>query len=259
MDTVDEPRQIYDSQAQQWSRDQPLLLSDYSARPFLLEMCEPVSSTAILDLGCGEGYVARELMKRGAASILGIDLSGKMIEVARARQDLQPCPGLAYAVSDLRDLDPSDTSLIDDEQFDLAIAVFLFNYMTLEETGRTLQKIYQALKPGGRLVFAVPHPSLPFLNKEPFPFHFQNSGGYFSGRGNRFPGEIWRRDRVPVSVQCVHKTVEDYFQCLQQAGFNRLPDVHELKITEQQIALDPGFFGPLKDLPLHLAFRIFKS
>ena len=36
----------------------------------------------ILDLGCGEGYVSRELMKRGAKRTLGIDISEKMIAAA---------------------------------------------------------------------------------------------------------------------------------------------------------------------------------
>ena len=70
---------------------------------------------------------------------------------------------------------------------------------------------------------------------------------------------VWRRDRVPVRVQCVHKTIEDYFHCLKQAGFRLLPDVHELKITSDHVELDPEFFEPLLDLPLHLAFQIEKQ
>ncbi len=40
-------------------------VSDYSARPFVIDLCEPIVNKNILDLGCGEGYVGRELINRG--------------------------------------------------------------------------------------------------------------------------------------------------------------------------------------------------
>ena len=61
MSVLNDTREIYNAQASQWSRDEPMLLSDYSARPFLLDLCEPIADATILDLGCGEGYVSRVL------------------------------------------------------------------------------------------------------------------------------------------------------------------------------------------------------
>ena len=106
--------------------------------------------------------------------------------------------------------------------------------------------------------FSVPHPSLPFLKSDRFPFYFTPSGGYFSAKDILFPGEIWRRDGEKVQVQCIHKTFEDYFTALQQAGFETLPKIKELHINEQHIALDHTFFAPLQDLPLHVACKIKK-
>ena len=96
-------RKIYNQQADQWAREEPILLSDFSARPFLLNMCEPVTGCSILDLGCGEGYLSRELMKRGAKRTLGIDISENMIDLARKQQSIKPYQGLEYVVCDLRD------------------------------------------------------------------------------------------------------------------------------------------------------------
>ena len=67
---------------------------------------------------------------------------------------------------------------------------------------------------------------------------------------------IWRRDGVDVPVRCVHKTFADYFDCLAQAGFTKLPKVVELRATEEHLALDPRFFGPLADQPLHVLFEL---
>ena len=42
----------------------------------------------------------------------------------------------------------------------------------------------------------------------------------------------------------------------QAAGFTAMPHVEELHITADHVALDPDFFGPLVDLPLHVAFSL---
>jgi 2-polyprenyl-3-methyl-5-hydroxy-6-metoxy-1,4-benzoquinol methylase len=245
-------RELYNDQAEDWSRKEPVLLSDYSARPFVLDLCEPIKGLKILDLGCGEGYVGRELKKRGAADILGIDISENMIEKAIQEQERQGIDGLEYKAMDVIDFDITD-------RYDLVIAMFLFNYLSKEQTLETMKKVFRSLQPGGSFVFSVPHPLLPFLKKDKYPFYFTVTGGYFSGRDKLFPGEIWRRDGIPVNVQCVHKTIEDYFACLKNAGFCSMPDLHELKITEDHIQLDPEFFQPLFDLPLHIAFKVKKT
>jgi len=136
--------------------------------------------------------------------------------------------------------------------------MFLFNYMSMEDTKKVMKDVYSLLKSGAYFVFSVPHPLLAFLKKDKYPFYFDVQGGYFTGRNNVFPGEIWRRDGKPVNVQCLHKTIEDYFGCLQHAGFSLMPDVHELRINDQHIALDEDFFRPLYDLPLHMAFKVKK-
>lgn len=254
MPTTTNTKELYNKQADDWSRKEPILLSDYSARPFVLNLCEPFQGLHVLDIGCGEGYVGREMLKRGAGHITGIDISDKMIDAAIQEKNKQQLENIDYQVQDIRDFQDRDNT-----HYDLVIAMFLFNYLSVEDTQQTITKIFHTLKPGGHFVFSVPHPLLAFLKKDKYPFYFTVSGGYFSGRNNLFPGEIWRRDGVPVNVQCVHKTVEDYFMCLNQSGFNKMPEVHELHINEDHIKLDPEFFGPLYDLPLHMAFKVQKS
>ena len=43
------------------------------------------------------------------------------------------------------------------------------------------------------------------------------------------------------------------------AGFTSLPEIAELHVTDDHVALDPAFFTPLRDQPLHLAFRTEKA
>ena len=245
---------LYDQAATRWQRGEPVLLSDFTARPFLLEWCEPVRGRTVLDLGCGEGYVARQLKNRGAERLVGLDISEEMIRHAQEREDKEKL-GIRFFPGDACDL-----SMFADESFDLVVAVFLFNYLQREQCSSVMAEVTRVLRPGGRFVFAVPHPSLAFLRPEEPPFYFQREGaGYFSGRDRNFEGRIWRRDGESVPVRCVHKTLEDYFGCLRSAGFTSLPEIKELHVTDEHIALDPGFFKPLQDQPLHLAFRTRKG
>ena len=42
---------LYDASAGGWVRDEPVLLSDYTARPVVFEWCAPLEGARVLDLG----------------------------------------------------------------------------------------------------------------------------------------------------------------------------------------------------------------
>ncbi|MFZ0257654.1 MAG: class I SAM-dependent methyltransferase [Gammaproteobacteria bacterium] len=244
---------LYNCMTPDWERYRPVLLSDFTARPFVLGLCEPIDGTVVLDAGCGEGYMARQLRQRGAAKVEGIDISSGMIEAAHAAEQANPL-GISFSLGNVVDL-----SRFPDSSFDLVLAVFVFNYLTLNATLTAMSEIRRVLEPCGRFVFSVPHPAFPFLRAQEPPFFFDRGEcGYFSGRDMEFHGRIWRRDGTDVPVRCVHKTFADYFLALAKAGFAAMPDVHELGVTDDHLTLDPDFFGPLVDQPLHVAFRIVR-
>ena len=254
MSTVESTAGIYDGAAGQWARRQPVLLSDYTARPFVMKRLGRLSGEAVLDLGCGEGYVARQVKEAGASRLLGIDVSEGMITLAR-ETEASELRGIEYAVGSATDI-----GHLESESFDLTIAIFLFNYLTRAEMTRVMTGVARVLRPGGRFLFTVPHPLFPFLRPkgdQQKPFYFdRGESGYFSGRDQLFEGMIWRRDGASVPVRCVHKAFGDYFTALGEAGFKTLPEVTELHVTDEHIALDPEFFGPLAETPLHVAFHV---
>lgn len=249
---------IYDEHASNWSRDQRILLSDFTARPRVIEELEPAGKR-VLDLGCGEGYVARLAAQAGAASVFGVDSSIEMIENARraVREDA-PCR-MTFAAADATQLTAEGPA-----DFDRAMAVFLFNYLTRSEMEHVMRIARMRVVSGGRFVFTVPHPCFPYMRHvlsmtatERRPFYFDTGGhSYFSGVDRTYEGEIWRRDGVAVPVRCVHKTWADYFEALARAGFTCMPKVEELRVTDDHVEIDPPFFGPLKGYPLHVLFRV---
>jgi 2-polyprenyl-3-methyl-5-hydroxy-6-metoxy-1,4-benzoquinol methylase len=48
-------------------------------RPAVLEVLGPVDGLQVLDLGCGPGLYTEELIRRGAAHVVGVDASAVMV------------------------------------------------------------------------------------------------------------------------------------------------------------------------------------
>jgi ubiquinone/menaquinone biosynthesis C-methylase UbiE len=244
-------RELYDESHTAWARREPSSLSDFTARPAVLELCEPYAGAKVLDLGCGEGYCARLLARGGAGRVLGIDVSGGMIDAARREEQREPL-GLQFQVGDALALANLET-----HSFDLVLAMFLFNYLTTDAMATCMTEVARVLRPGGRFVFAVPHPALPWMRAPAPPFYFEvPANDYFAARNQRFAGKIWKRDGTALEVQVVHKTFEDYFAGLRHAGFSTLPKLCELRVTPAILHIDPAFFGPLLGTPLHVAFAL---
>lgn len=225
-------------------------MSDFTGRPAIFELCGAVEGQRVLDLGCGEGYCTREMARRGAREVHGIDLSASMIELARKQEEQQGL-GIQYAQGNVIDLDLPAAA------YDLVLGVFVFSYVGVDEMQRAFAEARRVLAPGGRFVFAVPHPCLPFMRAQEPPFYFDTRGsGYFSGRDRRHEGEIACIDGSSLPVQMVHKPLEDFFAALASAGFDRMPVVRELRALDAHVKAHPDLFGPMLDVPLHLAIRV---
>jgi len=111
----------------------------------LFDVLGDVQGLSILDLACGEGHYSRLLKAMGAARVMGVDLSPRMIELAQASERQRPM-GVEYQCADARDLSPS-------LRFDVVTAAYLFNYArTKEELLEMCRTVSGSLKPGGRFV-----------------------------------------------------------------------------------------------------------
>src|ERR1043166_1707922 len=84
----------------------------------------------VLDLACGLGFYTRQLKHRGAAHVVGVDISPEMVRLARAQASEAP-DGIEYHVGDAAALPQID-------RFDLVTAVYLLNYATSKEQMRAM-------------------------------------------------------------------------------------------------------------------------
>lgn len=100
----------------------------------------------VLDVGCGEGYMARELAKRGAAQVRGIDKLADLVAAAQAASD----PALQFQEGDAAEL-PFEAGV-----FDLVLANHLLN--DLQDIQTPISEFARVLKPGGQFVALFLHP-----------------------------------------------------------------------------------------------------
>ena len=252
----DVSKTMYNKQATNWVRTEPRCLSDFTGRPVVFGMLADELSTGdktVLDVGCGEGYCARKVVELGAARVVGCDISQGMIDSARetAGNDER----FRFYVSDAGNLlhcleENSDDVGVRSDEFDVAIAVFLFNYLTSHDMEEVICQIYRALKSGGTFVFSVPHPSMIYAHDADSVFHLNSEGkGYYSARNEKILGQISTIDGTKLNVMSVHKTLGDYIRAIGNAGFQIL-DIREAGVTEEHMALHPEFFRSVQDRPL---------
>lgn len=115
--------------------------------PTIQAMLPPLQGKHVLDLGCGYGWFCRYARDNHAASVVGVDISEKMLAQARS---MTLGEGIAYRRDDLATLSPVPLA------YDLVYSSLALHY--LHDIERLLATIYQSLTPGGMLVFSAEHP-----------------------------------------------------------------------------------------------------
>jgi ubiquinone/menaquinone biosynthesis C-methylase UbiE len=119
-------------------------INDAIEIPAMSRLLPPVTGAAVLDLGCGTGALARRLADAGAAQVLAVDSSQRMLALAT------PHPQVRYLRADLDEL------TVPDRMADLVVSSLVLHYVA--DYPALVQRIAHCLRPGGRFVFSIEHP-----------------------------------------------------------------------------------------------------
>lgn len=96
----------------------------YERFKFTIESCKPIRNRTFLDVGCGNGLYSLELARRGAAQVVGIDISEVMIELCRESSGKEKLDGrCSFSQTDLLAYSPQSP-------FDVSFAIGLFDYIS---------------------------------------------------------------------------------------------------------------------------------
>lgn len=111
-------------------------------RELAFDAVAEVAPAAVLEVGCGPGELAERIGRELGASVVAIDQSERMVELASAR-------GVDARVGDVQELPVGDGS------FDCAVAAWMLYHVS--DLDRGLAELRRVLRPGGRLVAVTNH------------------------------------------------------------------------------------------------------
>eukprot|EP00075_Anas_platyrhynchos_P030773 XP_027320026.1 EEF1A lysine methyltransferase 4 [Anas platyrhynchos] len=148
----------------------------------------------ILVLGCGTSTLSYDLHEGGYRDVTSIDFSPACIEAMRARYS--HCPGLRWAVMDVRSLAFPDAS------FDVVLEKATLDVLLVDEKDpwrvsapaaaamhRVLAEVSRVLRPGGRflsITFAQPHFRAPHYAQEAFGWSLRHAACGDTACGDAF-------------------------------------------------------------------------
>ncbi|AWZ09703.1 MULTISPECIES: class I SAM-dependent methyltransferase [unclassified Streptomyces] len=207
--------QQYDEIGEAYEGFKALPLEQYAVVPAFLAMVGDVTGKSILDLASGTGFYSREFKRRGAAEVLGIDISGEMVSVARKLEEGDPL-GVRYEVGDVAELRPFE------QGFDIGLAVQLLSYAPdIATTERMCRNLHRSLKPGGELFVLNQSPDFRFDGPTPEKYGFRSElTGEEVETGPQV--RITALLEPPVSFVANLPRREVYEKCLQAAGFSEV-------------------------------------
>lgn len=133
-----------------WERFEPQFMYSLAAvDPALIRALEPRPGHRVLDFGCGSGdptlAFAQLVAPRG--SVLGLDISGRMLAIARRRARDRGVTNARFSVGDIGRLRTAGV------RFDRAVS--RYGLMFVQDVPGALANVRAALKPGGRAALAV--------------------------------------------------------------------------------------------------------
>lgn len=173
----------------------------------LLALLPGVDGGRVLDLGCGAGQLAYHLATIGATEVVGIDVSERMLTLARSDR---AHPRVTYQRGAI------EATGFPPARFDLVVSSLVMHYV--HDYAGLIRRIAEWLAPGGVLVYSTEHPI--FTARLPGDGWVLDDAGRRTGWSlDRYAEEGAREETWFVAgVRKVHRTVATLINGLLEAG-----------------------------------------
>jgi SAM-dependent methyltransferase len=205
--------------------------------PALRALLPDLRGLNVVDLGCGYGWFCRWAQEQGAARVLGLDVSEKMLAQAKA---MTSATGIVYEQADL------ESFTLPEASFDVAYSSLVLHYIS--DVGAFFAKVHRALTPGGRLVFSTEHP---IYMAPSHPAWSVGSDGRETWPVDGYLAEGPRTtDWLAPGVVKHHRTIGTTLNSLIRVGFT-ITHVEEWGPTDEQISANPQW-AKERDRPMFL-------
>lgn len=190
-------------------RDSDCNANDLIEQPAMRKLLPDLNGKSVLDLGCGYGHNCVDFVNRGAARVVGIDISEKMLSVAKEES--------AHSKIEYRNMSMTDILKLG-ETFDFIYSSLAFHYV--KDFDAFAKDMYSVLSEGGQLLFSQEHPIITSTVDGAGHFNKNENGEKVSYTFSNYnqPGERkihWYVDGVIK----YHRTFSNIINALAKAGF----------------------------------------
>lgn len=128
-------------------RDNEVNANNLFEIPALFSMMPDLTGKSVLDLGCGFGEHCKRFISEGATKVVGIDISEKMLEIAKKENSSDKITYINIPMEDIGQL-PG--------KFDIVISSLAFHYV--EDFSGVVKNIHRLLSTDGVLIFSQENP-----------------------------------------------------------------------------------------------------
>lgn len=145
------PQNVYDNPAffdgYRQMRERRDGMHEHVVRPTIAALLPDIRGQRVLDIGCGDGWFCRLAAADGARSVLGIDASERMLQLARERTADERVRYERMFIEDLA-LEPASV--------DVAVSILALHYVA--DVAPVLRSVATALTADGIAVLMFEHP-----------------------------------------------------------------------------------------------------
>lgn len=213
--------------------------------PALEKMLPDFAGKRVLDLGCGYGWHCMYAASKGAANVLGIDLSEKMIATAIQKNDFKTIEYRHIGIEDFE---------YPEESYDIVISSLSLHY--IEDVKEIFRKVNHTLTANGTFVFTMEHPVFTAYGSQEWMYNIQREPIHWPV-DNYFKEERREADFLGEKVIKYHHTLTTILQGLLQTDFV-IRDVVEPQPTEEMLKKIPAMQDELRR-PMMIAVSAVKN
>jgi len=145
------PQNIFDNetffQGYKKLRENPNNANILEEKPAIFSLLPALTGKKILDLGCGYGENCKTFSQMGADSVIGIDVSSKMLRIAGDENSGGNIRYINMCIEDIKRLD---------EKFDIVISSLAVHY--IRNFTKLAADVYSLLKDNDIFIFSQEHP-----------------------------------------------------------------------------------------------------
>jgi SAM-dependent methyltransferase len=207
-----------------------------------------LAGCSVVDLACGDGIYARKLVRRGAARVVGVDISAEMISLATRAEEAVPL-GIDYVLADVATVDLP-------ERFDIVFCSYLFNYAaTRPELRSLIQSAARLVQPGGLVVGCNDYPDNPPDCYDRYrSYGFVKVGAAQPAEGSTITYRFFNPDGTAFELDNYYLPTEVYQSEFAAAGFASFDWVLPQVSPEGRAAFGPGFWRTYLETPPIVSF-----